>query len=93
MVSKVTPPPAKTSASAMMYSVDLFLPVIDLRQAKLWEPDPDKKGAFIFQLSEKSKLTVPVSGRWLRRWMWFHIFAGWVLTTLFVVGLTGLIRS
>ena len=85
-------PPVKTSASAIMYSIDLFVPVIDLRQAKLWEPDPSKKGAVTI-VCFKFHTTVPVSGRWLRRWMWIHIFAGWVLTTLFVVGLTGLIRS
>jgi len=29
---------------------------------------------------------------WLRFYMWFHIGMGWFLTTLFGVGLTGLVR-
>jgi hypothetical protein len=84
--------PAHAKPNAIIYSIDLFVPVIDLRQATLWQPDPDKKGTVTIQRL-KSNPTVPVSGRCLRWWMWFHIAAGWVLTTLFVVGLTGLIRS
>jgi hypothetical protein len=36
---------------------------------------------------------VPINGRRLRLYLWFHITAGWVLTTLWVGGLTGLIKS
>ena len=30
---------------------------------------------------------------WLRGYLWFHIGCGWLLTTLLVVGLTGLVRK
>lgn len=59
----------------LIYSLDMFVPVIDLRMAKYWMPDANKRwGAIV---------------RW---YMWFHIAAGWILTTLLIVGLTGLIK-
>jgi hypothetical protein len=32
------------------------------------------------------------TGAWLRTYLWLHIIAGWVFTTLWVVGLTGLVK-
>jgi len=32
-------------------------------------------------------------GGFLRLWFWFEIIAGWVLTTLFIMGLTGLVKT
>jgi len=32
-------------------------------------------------------------GSWLRVYLWVHIASGWLLTTLLVVGLTGLVRK
>ena len=32
-------------------------------------------------------------GRFLRVYLWVHIALGWLLTTLFVAGLTPLVRS
>ncbi len=40
----------------------------------------------------QAKYQLPVLW-WLRYYHWFHIFVGWVLTSLFVVGLTGLVRK
>jgi len=31
--------------------------------------------------------------RWLHRYSWFHISAGWVLTTVWVAGLTGVLKT
>lgn len=67
-------PDVKEGASpafcAFVYSLDSFVPVVDLYQAKYRLP----------------------TGFWLRLYHWVHICAGWVLTTLLVVGLTGLVR-
>jgi sRNA-binding regulator protein Hfq len=60
---------------ALIYSVEMFVPVIDLRMAKYWIPDTNKwLGAIICV------------------YMWIHIIFGWILTTLLIVGLTGLIK-
>ncbi len=55
---------------ALVYSIDVFVPLIDLCQAKFYLP---KDG-------------------WVQVYHWVHIGAGWVLSTLLAVGLTGLVR-
>ena len=53
------------------YSMDTFLPLVDLHQEKYWTP---KDGLV-------KKLYLPI-----------HILAGWVVTTLAAVSVTGLVR-
>lgn len=72
----------------LVYSLDVFLPVVDLYQDDYWIPDSSKN--FWFGISEKNNISV--GGKTLNCYMWVEIIAGWVLTTLFVVSLTGLIR-
>jgi hypothetical protein len=62
--------------NSFIYSVDTFIPLVDLQIAKYWLPNANLKG-----------------GRFLRLYLWIHILFGWLLTTLIVVGLTGLVRS
>jgi sRNA-binding regulator protein Hfq len=75
--------------SALVYSFDVFVPLVDLRQASHWLPNAKRKGEL--RVSEKFRL--PVSGKVLRCYMWFETVAGWVLTMLLVAGLTGLVRT
>lgn len=74
--------------SSLMYSLDVFIPLVDLRQANYWLPN-SKMGNRPFQSGLFSTLT---TGRLLRIYMWFHILTGWILTTLLFVGLSGLVR-
>ena len=70
------------------YSIDAFVPVVDLHQSKYWLPNANK-GKVLFA-------TRWFTIRWgwlLLFYLWCHIVIGWVLTTLFVVGLTGLVRT
>lgn len=53
-----------------VYSLDTFVPLIDLQQNKYFMP---KSGLF-------------------RGFLWWHIGAGWMLSTLLLAGLTGLIK-
>jgi len=73
---------------ALVYSVDVFLPVVGLHQASHWMPDATKD----FKLAFSEKMSTPVSGKALWWYVWLETAAGWVLTTLFVVCLTGLVR-
>lgn len=57
--------------NSLVYSIDTFVPLVNLYQAKYWLP----------------------KGRCLRLYHWTHIVFGWILTTLLVLGLTGLIRK
>ena len=73
----------------LVYSIDTFTPIIDLHQQKMWLPDASEgKERYIFHPSLKRR-----SGDWLRRYFWFQIIAGWVLTSLWVAGFTGLVRN
>ena len=74
---------------ALVYSVDVFLPVVDLKQASYWLPDTTKA----FKLGISEKISIPASGKALWHYVWLETAAGWVLTTLFVVSLTGLVRK
>lgn len=74
--------------NSLMYSLDVFIPLVDLHQANYWLPNA-KLGGRLFQSEPFSTLT---SGRLLCIYMWFHILVGWILTTLLFVGLSGLVR-
>ena len=74
--------------NALVYSVDAFVPLVDLHQARYWVPDAEKGSVLL----DWPWITI----RWgnlLRLWLWLQIIAGWVLSTLLVVGVSGLVRS
>ena len=58
-----------------MYSIDVFLPIVDFYQEGAWRPD-----------------TAAFWGQLVRYYLWLHITLGWVLTTLWVAGLSGLVK-
>lgn len=64
---------------AWVYSADVFIPFFTLHQESHWYPQPQKTD------------THPVLA-WLRWWHWAEIIAGWILTSLFVLTITGLLR-
>lgn len=80
--------------SPIVYSMDTFLPIINLGQKDRWMPNAN--GGRPVDLS--GFLPIP-SANWLttgwllRLWLWVQIGLGWVLTTLFVAGLTPIVRS
>ena len=58
------------------FSVDIFIPLFNLHQETHWHPARDERGGFL----------------WLTLWYWFQIVAGWILTSLFLLSVTGLLR-
>ena len=64
------------SFQAIVYSADVFLPVVDLHQEEYWGPN------------ENSDF-----GWFVRIYVWIHIGFGWILTTILVVGFTGIVRQ
>ncbi len=76
-----TLPPEYTPFNAFWYSFDTLIPLIDLGQEKAWSPSP---------LTAKFSDDIP--GWFLLFYLYFHIIMGWVLSTLTVVALTGLIK-
>ena len=74
--------------SPLVYSLDIFLPIVDLRLKRTWWPDPSARGRAKILGRE-----VPISGRWLEVYLWFHIVAGYILSALFLAGLSGLVQK
>ena len=70
---------------SLIYSIDVFTPIIDFHQESTWIPDPNQDSKF--------HLLFFKTGAMLRGYFWFQIVAGWVLTSLWVAGFTGLVRS
>jgi hypothetical protein len=74
--------------NVIAYSLDTFLPpVIDFHQESHWMPDPNRGRRMSTPLGGLS------TGGALRGYLWVHIGAGWVVTTLLLVNLSGLIRK
>ena len=64
---------------ALAFSLDVFIPVFALHQESHWYPQQQKGDTNVFL-------------RWLRLWYWIQIGAGWILTSLLVLTITGLLR-
>ena len=74
--------------NSFIYSLDLFLPIVDLRQKNYWQPNA-KPGNQISRLMPLFKINW---GSVVQYYFWLHILLGWTLTTLWVAGFTGLVR-
>jgi hypothetical protein len=77
------PPPHYPPFNAVIYSLENFLPVVDLHQGLYWRPNPRHGSGGRMRM---------LSGTVLRWYLWLHILAGWVITPLFAAGLSGLVR-
>jgi len=74
--------------SPFLYSIDVFVPFVNLHQEHYWWPDADAAGQLAI-LGRK----IRISGRWMRRYLWLQIIAGWLLSAIFIAGVTGLMRN
>lgn len=75
--------------NAFIYSLDVFLPLVDLHQLNYWLPDANRD----FELVKIREFSVRMSGSFLYWYIWFEILSGWVITTLLVASITRLARS
>lgn len=86
-VATATPPSEYPSFSPLFYSLDAFLPVIDLHQEMYWLPNPHtacRIRGFDIRFAE--------CGMAIRWYLWAHIIFGWIATTLIVISVTGAVR-
>jgi hypothetical protein len=74
--------------NAVTYSLETFVPFLQLDMRQYWAPNSTRMNNVRI-----SKLVLPINGPRLRVYLWCHIIAGWVLTTLWVGGLTGLLKT
>jgi sRNA-binding regulator protein Hfq len=83
------------SFSPVVYSLDVFLPIINFGQKDRWMPNAHCGSTLKLPWAWLAKL-IPgwmTAGWLLRLYLWLHIGLGWLLTTLFVAGLTPIVRS
>jgi hypothetical protein len=66
----------------------VFLPFVNLHQEHYWWPDESASGEYPI-LGHK----ITIRGSILRYYLWFQIVAGWLLSAIFVAGVTGLMRN
>jgi hypothetical protein len=72
----------------LLYSLDVFLPFVNLHQERYWWPNADAHGECVVM-----KRRIKLSGAVLRYYLWMQVIAGWLLSAIFVAGVTGLMRS
>lgn len=85
------PPRHYPPFSSFVYSLENFLPVVDLHQGTYWRPNPHhrpNKQRRIIAWRDNS-----LSPHLLRCYLWIHILAGWTITPLLFAGLAGLLRT
>jgi hypothetical protein len=74
------PPDYYQRFTASVYSLENSLPFVSLGQKDHWTPDPNPRGS----------RPMPGFLRWFR---WGQVLLGWLLATLFVAGVTGVVRK
>jgi hypothetical protein len=80
--------PAYERLHPLLYSLDVFLPFVNLHQEHYWWPDADRSGD-VAVLGQRLK----ISGSFLRFYLWTQLIAGWMLSAIFIAGVSGLMRS
>jgi hypothetical protein len=76
--------------NALVYSADVFLPIVDLQQETYWQPT----NAYYTTVTSPTGARYDVDmGMACRIYMWLHIAFGWILSTITVAALTGLIKK
>jgi hypothetical protein len=70
-----------------IYSLETFVPLLKLGISQYWMPNANSG------VPVNIWLAVLPAGSLLRGYLWFHIIAGWVLTTLWVGALAGLVKT
>ena len=75
-----------------IYSMDTFLPIVDLGQKNYWAPNANSGFLAKFPLSPSFAFNF-TWGSALRIYLLVQIILGWIFTTLWVAGFTGLVRK
>jgi hypothetical protein len=85
-------PPHYPLFNPFVYSLENFLPVVELHQDKYWRPNPRHgvRGRVTLAGNQMDSSSLP--SRFLRWYLWIHILAGWTITPLLFAGLSGLVR-
>lgn len=72
----------------LLYSLDAFLPFVNLHQEHYWWPNSKAVGDCVI-FDRKFRLR----GSLVRYYLWLQIFSGWLLSAILIAGVTGLMKS
>lgn len=75
----------------LLYSLDVFLPIIDFHQESYWIPKASRGDIVHFE--NPTFFLKITNGGLLLAYFWLHIILGWIFTSLWVAGFTGLVRN
>ena len=73
---------------SLLYSLDAFLPFVNLHQEHYWWPNSKASGDCVV-FGRRFRLR----GSLVRHYLWLQIFSGWLLSAILIAGVTGLMRS
>ncbi len=85
----------------LVYSLDVFLPIVNLHQESYWLPKANQKeivsyvlfnGNLESETDNATEVKITVGGL-VRFWMYFQILSGWFLTTMLIGGISGLLKQ
>ncbi len=85
-------PPHYETFHASIYSLENSFPLVKLGQADRWQPDPNHSQYRPTKWAPRW-LRLVLSPPLLRWFRWVQICLGWILATLFVAGITGIVRK
>ena len=85
-------PPHYPVFNPLIYSLENFLPVVELHQDKYWRPNVRHRVQGKAKRGDERREPSSLPSRLLRYYMWVHILAGWTITPLLFAGLSGLVR-
>jgi hypothetical protein len=72
----------------LLYSLDVFVPFVNLHQEHYWWPNAATGGE-----CRVLGYSMRLPGSLILYYLWLQIIAGWLLSAIFVAGVTGLIRG
>jgi len=71
----------------LIYSLDVFLPIVNLHQEENWRPIGNKNDNIFYRITNINGISL------LNILMYFQILSGWILTTMLIGGFSGLVRD
>ncbi len=75
-------PSEYSTFNALIYSIDVAIPVVDFRMQNDWSP----------RVVDWQNGKTDWAGWWVRSWEWLQILLGWAFSLLFVSAIGGIIR-
>jgi hypothetical protein len=75
----------------IIFSLDNTFPLVKLGHADKWEPNYRESSSTTGSLLRRL-IAGSASGRFMRWFLWLQILLGWLLATLFVAAVSGLVQ-